>query len=157
MKHLIWYLRYIIKYYVRWQVKMYISFCEKNKRKQSNHNITKARLMKAKLIYWQSQFSAFGKFDIGGSFNCGYNNILLQKQEKEMIWMGFTRNIRDKEFVLCKQEAYPQTIDYYPKKHKKVSEHWRQLTDFEEYFSYMDTDNVIAPEKIRPKFRPETS
>lgn len=113
-------LRLLLKYYIRWRVRQYLAFFDgtdiflgkfnSTRRCQSNMNIAKARFMKARLMYWQSQFEPWGDWYIGGKGSCVGHPFLY----KEMVWLGFTREIRTKEWDIVKNEEYPDTINYYP-------------------------------------------
>jgi len=112
-------IRIILKYYTRFKVRQYLAFCERHKSSQTNMNIARARLIKARIIYLQSLFEPWGDYFIGGKGEFSYGQKLGKKLEAEMIWMGFTRDIRDKEWTLLKNERYPATIDYYPHKQSR--------------------------------------
>ena len=109
-------IRLILKYYIRWRVRQYLAFFGSRKGKQSNANINKARFMKARLMYWESQFEPWGKYFLAGRNGFSYDDKTQIRWEKEMIWMGFTSEIRIKEWDITKNEEYPWTINYYPAK-----------------------------------------
>lgn len=109
-------IRFLLKYYIRWRIRQYLAFFEKHNGQQSNMNIAKARLMKARLMYWQDSFEPWGTYFIKGRFRFSYNEKTKVEFEKEMVWMGFTRDIRNKEWSIVKNEAYPWIINYYPSK-----------------------------------------
>jgi len=113
--YLRWSFRFILKYWVRYRVRQYTAYCTSNRHNQGNMVIAQARLMKAKLLYWQCAFSGWGYYDIGGPKNFAYSQEQILAQEKEMVWMGFTRSLRILEFKMCKQEKYPNTFTFYPK------------------------------------------
>jgi hypothetical protein len=79
-------------------------------------NIAKARFMKARIMYWQSQFEPWGNYFINGRNKFSYDDEIKTIWEQEMVWMGFTRDIRTKEWEIVKNEQYPHTINYYPTK-----------------------------------------
>lgn len=72
--------------------------------------------MKARLMYWESQFEPWGKYFLAGRNKFSFDEKTQIRWEKEMIWMGFTREIRIKEWDITKNEEYPWTINYYPAK-----------------------------------------
>lgn len=108
--------RPFLKHYVRYLVKEYLKFCESHQGRRSNTFIAKARLKKAKLMYWQNMFEAWGPYFYFGPHEFSYNGEDKHLYEDEMVWMGFTRELRKKEYELCQNEAYPWTIHYYPSK-----------------------------------------
>ena len=119
--NIIWHIkRVVFKYHTKRLVNKYRQLNINYKFKQSNMNLAKLRLLKARIMYWQSCFEAWGKYNIGGNENFGFSHDLNIKMSNEMMWMGFTRNFREWEIDMMKQKQFPNTINYYPEKTKLI-------------------------------------
>lgn len=99
-------------------VRKYLNFIKKNRNNQSNMNIAKARLLKARVMYHQNLFLAWGDYCVGGKGNFCFDFKLTAKQNSEMLWMGFTiENFKkaEQQFKLTNNKLYPWKIQYFTK------------------------------------------